>query len=355
MNKYSLVDSIPIISEFLGRNIKVDEESLKIELEAESNTGQSPIFILLSFIGGIFTVLLFLYFVYTVNIIESFLASLIIGLGMLGACIYMSVRSEGVYLEAIACGCLLGGLFMISTGMNELNIHHYLITAIILCLTVATLFFVNDFSLILFAFLIILSCIIYFLVDIFKSNALFLIMSTFCLFFSRAIHKEADWIVKWKTKLHFIQPLIIALYVACVTSFIFYWVDSYFEHPQLFIITSKILIILAAVSYYIWSSSFMNNHNIRIIYTLGLVLVLLPFYNYPVVPGFVMMILHCYYSKRPWMLLLSAICLVFSLSHFYYTLQWTLLNKSLVLIGSGLLFTFAFFLHNKYFLNGETS
>ena len=290
-------------------------------------------------------------FVISFQIFAGEMTSMFIGICMTALGVYLNRNHKSFALYLLGSISFVAGFIFINFGItsttNESHIHY----PINILLALVTVFLVRSFLLSLFAFNIIIYCMLLWLFHGINASSemvaipLFLLAIYLLRTFEKTIYSKApDWVER-------IDALTVSLFVCTLISTIynpiFYQkmgVEFHYLNIYLFIASTAVCLLTA----YNALTRHLVPAKLKYAVIGALLLLCMVLLNAPYVLTAFSLLLLSFATNYRSGLILSTLALVYALFIYYYDMQFTLLMKSILLMGSGALFLASYHFINKY-------
>jgi len=305
---------------------------------------------ILSILGGIIGSIFFIGFIVIALIQDSEIGMLILGSIFLTGSIIMGRVDKSIFLDTInICLWLVGGI-LLGGGMIFNGDDESLISIVLLIVATITFFVVNRYLLRFFSVLAVCACMVFLIIDNEWFNLIHL-MLVGCAIKMTGVHlTEAKFISQNKFFNEAYSPLRIGLIISFICLLMLVgkggrMAGLFFEHLWI-----SSLVIIGCTLFSI--KNIMNGLKIEEQKTKTLVLVLagvmlLPTIFVPAVSGAILILILNYHIGHRVGIGLGIISMIYFVIQYYYDLNLTLLEKSGILVVTGILFLAAYFIFQK--------
>lgn len=309
----------------------------------------------LSVFGGLLTSLFFLGFIFISGIYESALATFILGILLLGGSLWFSKFSIKPYLDTLCVCAFIVGLSLINVSMFERELSTNVHLSILLLTSLLSLAFARNYILSFLSLVAVNGTILAFTLENDLTYGIYIHLVVLALMLYFISSNEARIITKHPILSKLYSPIRTSLLFCFLIGLIFIRLQS--EHMENFYYkwaTSWIFIglILVQIPFLFNLLGIEQTGKKWIIYGLTTVL-LLTTSIYPPITGALFILLLSFRFKHTSGMVISIISFVYFISQFYYDLYFNLLHKSLLLMGSGVLFLVIFIYINKKWMRYE--
>jgi uncharacterized membrane protein len=330
-----------------GGTLTFNEEAIQQDLAADAAAYTGIGIKVLSVLGGLLGSLFFLGFVFmAVKDAETIMA--VFGLLTIIAAIWVEKTQRNTVLDAACVGAYLAGFAMLGIGVDKLFDSDNITTLILLATAIFTVFFNPGFMVGFFSVVIINTCffafinindayqLMHLLTAVIAGAYVFVNMyEAPMLASSAAVNKQYKALCDGLL----VSLLIVLIYLSARKSWEQYFTNEWVSSV---IIIALITVVLNRVTAFV-------NTVIRtriMVYILGL-LILAPLIFAPAICGAILILLISFHTGHYRAQAIGIIALVYFVGQYYYDLNFTLLAKSGMMFGTGLLFLIAWFILKK--------
>lgn len=339
----ALTDISPLIQEIKeqeGPDFSCDEELLSQFIQTQQEPEPAISTRVLSVIGGALATLAFTGFLLVVGLYNSTVGLMIFGLAALAGGLIIHQFSKSLMYDSTAISLFLIGYVMFLFGLSSSNFSEQNLAFVSLIIGLAS-FFISQSAIIAFLGILMACGGLFTFIQMFHAPNLIHVYNLILLiaYYWVAVN-EATFFNKTLKTANKYQALLSALILAFIIGLTS--IANSFYHgsnPNYFYLTT-----VANTSAILYCSYFVLNqlqiqHKILpwLIYVLIILLMALSAYT-PGISGTLLIVLLSYRTNFKPGLAIGIAAFVYFISNFYYNLNINLLNKSLLLIGSGLLF-----------------
>lgn len=325
--------------------LKIDEEALSKAVQKNSFSPSDLAVNILSITGAIFSVFSFLGFLFLLNIYDSPTTLFFLGAIFITSSIAISYQVQKLFLDTVSISLFCAGLVMVGSGLGLQDATLNSILLIILGISSIPLAIKQTKTLTFFSFMILNACVLgliltnkaYSLIPIYITIIASL-LSYFCYYEGRMLTSNS-----LSRRLY--SVIRIGLICSLVLSLVLITHARQFNMTIPFIwCTSLVLIVLNLIfAHRILLRHEITNRKKQWMFFVGFSILLFPTIYAPYISGAILLILLNYSIYYKTGLLIGGLCLCYSLVHYYYDLELSLLYKSglLCLSGSLLLLYYA--------------
>ncbi len=342
-----IIDKIQRLS---SQKIVFDKEAILQEYQHHETSSERTLAIkLLSIIGGLFATSSFMGFLAITGIYNSEISLVFTGLLLMLASIILNKNSTLIITDTLSITSYLVGIGLFIFGLQGLN--ESIISILIMLITLVTLFLVQDFILAFVSTLIFISS--FFILIMLQSynnfNSIYFFNTLIVLAMSFMYLFESKIITKNKTFSKLYDPVRIGLVVSFLVGLgalrMRYLFDFNISYTWLYSIV-LFGIVIYIVSKIMKTLEIDEKRTQYFAYGISLLLLFLTAYSPSILGSFLLLLLSFYVNDKTGFYL-AILMLVFSVFQYYYDLNYTLLTKSILLFGSGILFLSLYFIISK--------
>ena len=348
--KHNISENLALIAQSEGEGFSYEQEEIEQEYAFLEDNEAGLAIKILSVIGGFLATLFFLGSIVSAIASYSEAGLLVFGLLSIGFAIWLNVTTSRLIIDTISVSTFAAGFSMIGVGFAMLEVDENFIGIAFIIIALATLSITQNFILSFisilfingsFLFLIVVNSV-YSLIHFY--NALLLVLLTYFLL------QEAKFFTGVKPLSKLYDPIRIGLVDSVISGLVFVATKNIFEINIYYIWLSSVVIFhinIYVVSLIIKLIGVTNAQTKAIIYILS-VLFLIPSVFSPAISGALLIVLLCYMVNYKTGLYLGIIAFIYFEGQYYYDLNYTLLVKSMIMFGSGIIFlSFYYFMHKK--------
>lgn len=328
------------------------EDALLHEITEQAENKTSIAITILSIFGGVFSTGAFLAFLFITGIYESEEAILVLGIGLIGASLWLNKAFNKISIDAISVTAYLIGLVMIGFSFAEIGLLPFHIFMIFILLAFVSLAIIRTFVLSLLSFLLIFGSSFGMVIENTGTfTTINIYMVVLVLLFAGVSLNESTILAHAKKLSKLYQPLYLALVVSLISLLLVgFTAINYVDYEASTVDVSwlpSIIISMAIlyVTFKITSLFFVELSQLQqiLIYG-GTIFILAPTLFAPSLSGTLLIVLISYYVNNNVSLVMGILAFIYSIFQFYYYLGYTLLFKSILLFVTGVLFLLVYFL-----------
>lgn len=352
MNKKTAVSElIHQFKETEGESLVLNEQAVVAETAEAAENKTTVSITILSILGGFFATLAFIGFLLLTGVYDSEAALLIFGLGLIGASVALNKAYNKVIVDTVSVSAFMAGFCMFGIALMQMKTDEKHVCLIFLFAAIVILVVNRSFLLSFLSFGIIfgsLICLIY------LSSVLYVVMYIYLSLLAVVLTvmsvKESFIITRVRKFSRLYQPLHLALVCALIASFqsgitqdYYYYSEDYVNYSWVLSCTSILAIVYTLTKILPLYAIKDNNLQKGFVYA-GAVVLLLPTLYAPAISCGLLILVLSYLVNNKVTLAMGIVSFIYSIILFYYNLGYTLLNKSIILFVTGVLFLGAYVL-----------
>lgn len=328
-------------------------------LTNKSNTKVQPMIIkILIIIGAVFTCVFSIAFLMLIGLVDYPIAMIVLGLILICTAITLTYKPQDIFLDTLFLSLYCAGYGLLGFGLASQTESSTIISLTFCTLSTCTLLYSKNYIIIFTSTIILLSSIKILLLEI--SPVLDGVY--FCL-----IALSTVYLLFNEAKLIAFKQQIAQLYDATKTASIIYLVLQFTPLSNLYYYSSNfnnyeilimeympwiksiflILLVLYISSKILEILELHSTIKKKLIY-LFIIIVLIPTAIQPSITTSIVILLSCYYVNYKTGVGIGILSFLYFISRFYYDMNITLLNKSIALMISGVLFLVVYYCLNKF-------
>lgn len=338
------------IQQLIGRPLQVKEEELTQAYEKAAANRSGIAIKILVVLGGILSTLAFLGFLLVAGLYESESGLLVTGVLFIAGALLMQALVDQLFLDTLAVTFYLSGIALFAFGLGESGGTENSISTSLIAIGVFSLAIVQNYMLAFCAVLLMLGGV-FGLVWNNSEGGLFSIFNTaLILVFTAFVLLEAKIISIHPKICKLYNPARIAM-LCCLLVTLYLSNDKWFARNQTYHWMPALAAILCTLLLvpYIWTKLGIQDTLKRVFILIAAALVMAPTFWAPGIAAAVLIILISFLVNYKTGLVLGSLALIVFVSDYYYHLPINLMTKSLLMMGSGVLFLLFYFLSRKQF------
>lgn len=310
---------------------------------------------IVSVIGGIMATQFFLGFLLIGGINESPIALSIIGACLIIGSLFALRKVDLLIADTIAICSYLTGFVLVALAQNLWKVSINQAAVIQLVLALVTLIFIRHTILAFFAFSIVMGCGLF----LFFNHSLLAWVQVWPAALSIALvilyENEARILGLLQKMAAWYRPLLVVLALVFIGMLQLlgkrHLVDGLGEDFSY--VSILLLLLFVRLVFQVLPLFAVSDRNQRTIITAVVALILLPTLISPAIVGILLLLLLSFRAGDRWIWILSLLSLVVFMSEYYYDLDYTLLTKSYILMGTGAGFLLLYFFTRKKWTSHE--
>ncbi|MEE9349667.1 MAG: DUF4401 domain-containing protein [Flavobacteriaceae bacterium] len=332
-----------------GDSFTYNEETILAEYKHNDDNKSTTTIKILSVLGGILATLAFVGFLFLTRIFRSEVSMLVLGIVFVIAAIWVNKIYDKLIIDTASIALYIVGFLMIIFGIAEITDSKNFTVLVGLVIALVSLFSTQSYMLLFISVLALSGSLLSFIWLNEKPNAIHLYIVFQTLLLTIIFLNEAKIITFNKKFSRLYKPLRIGIMISFLVGLIatskrgmielsdnFFWISVIAISIGILYLIPKILGKLAIVE---------TNSKIMIYV---LILLLLGFSSgSPAILGGILIVLLSFYVNFRIGLVIGVASLIYFVSQYYYDLSFTLLTKSILLFGSGMLFIILYLFINK--------
>lgn len=352
-NKKTLLDSIRLSE---GTKFKCNEKAILDEYQIQEVYKSSLAIKILSLLGGFLAILSFTGFLLITGLYNSQEGFVIFGIGFIVLAIWLNKKSEKLIIDTLSISTYIVGFALLGLGLFQISIGPNSIAILIALIALVSLIITQNFIFSFISVLAISGSFIILLISNYSSILIHIHITFSTLLLTYVFLNEAK-IISLNSKLSKLyKPIRIGLVISLLVG-LFTIANNHLAimMSQKYSWLSSIIMILVTIYlvYYIIKINEINSIiNKLIICTLS-TLILITTIGSPSILGAIIIILFSFLVNYKTGLAIGIISIIYFISQYYYDLSLTLLNKSIILFVSGIIFLLFYLFMTKKLSNDE--
>ncbi|MDD2982918.1 MAG: DUF4401 domain-containing protein [Crocinitomicaceae bacterium] len=301
-------------------------------------------------LGGIIATIAFMAFLFFTGVFESATALLTTGATFIIAAVIIQKKLDTILVDTFCVSSYLLGFVLLGLGMSEKSLDFNLILSMMLLISLVAMFLMKN-HILSFVSVLLINGFIYALLS---NNNLYdwihLQVAVLAFLLTLLFLKEAKILTMRNFISRIYNPLRAGIIVSFIAGLFMVSKSGIFRVSRDHVGISSTIIIISAV--YLLSKVCKlllitrKSHKI-LVYVIAYI-VLLPTILYPMISGAILVILLSFLHNYKTGLVIGIATFIYSISQYYYDLNFSLLTKSILLFVSGALFLLLYlFTHKK--------
>lgn len=332
----------------------IDEEAIIFELNKEK-TDQSLIIKILSVLGALLASVAFIGFLFITGIYDSKIALLVFGFICFMISIWINKKSDQFIMDTLSVSSYLIGYVLIGFALITWKINETQICFGFILLAFLTLNLIQNYILSFISVLIIHGSILALLLTNNHYHLIPFYLSAIALILTYFFLREASMISFSKKLFRLYSPIRIGLITSFLSGLILLVKASFFEISFHYIWICSLLII-SIILYFLHQliTILKINGGLRksAIFASSLFF-LLPTLYAPALSGAILIVLLSFFVNYKTGLVIGILAFLYFIAQYYYDLNISLLQKSILLFCSGLAFLLIYLLTHKKLIGNE--
>ena len=333
-----------IISEENDSDLVINQQAIEQEISKSENLSL-PIKII-AIIGGFFASLALIAFLFVSELIQSETTLIITGIILIILTIAGCYFTKKLVFTITSISIYISGLALLVFGLIEQHLDTETICLTVIILSILVLFITQNY-IYSFVSLFCISASLYTLVMISGDGIFLLIFLSLQVAILTYLSLNEGKVISYLPILNKLYNVIkIVLILSIVAGLCIYTGEGANVYNWMLSLVIIALIVYSLNSIFEVLDVTLPNH--KLLYSSFAVIILLPTIFSPEISCSLLIILLCFYTNYKTGLVIGILSLVASIINYYYSLEMTLLNKSIILMVSGTLFIGIYlFIHKK--------
>ncbi len=333
-----------IISEENDSDLVINQQAIEQEVSKSENLSL-PIKII-AIIGGFFASLALIAFLFVSELIQSETTLIITGIILIILTIAGCYFTKKLVFTITSISIYISGLALLVFGLIEQHLDTETICLTVIILSILVLFIAQNY-IYSFVSLFCVSASLYTLVMISDDGIFLLIFLSLQVALLTYLSLNEGKVISYLPILNKLYNVIkIVLILSIVAGLCIYTVEGANVYNWMLSLVIIALIVYSLNSIFDVLDVTLPNH--KLLYSSFAVIIVLPTIFSPEISCSLLILLLCFYTNYKTGLVIGILSLVASIINYYYSLEMTLLNKSIILMVSGTLFIGIYlFIHKK--------
>lgn len=344
--KKTLSELLETIRPFRDTAIHIKETDLRAEYKVVKDNRSIGIKIL-SMFGGLMASIAFIGFLYVTGLFDSSIGMILIGCMLITAAVALTRMHVQLTLDTLNMALFILGFILLGGGLVDVAISTNLQTVILIIAGALSLSASRHYLVVFVSVLIIHGGILMLIISNNLEALVYLYLIFLALLMVVFYLKEAEIIVRWKALSRLYSPIRTALVFSFISTLLLLSMNGLFLFPKTYKwIPAAVFIVVIAYLSRLVLRLFPQKQQRHI--PILLALVLFPTLFAPAISGALLVVLLAYLVNHRTGFVVGITAFCYFMIRFYYDLDYTLLMKSLLLMGSGLLFLIVYgFIFNR--------
>lgn len=353
-NKESIEELINYMQTLDSNDLQFNVEAIEEAYQDNNKKTALPIKIL-SIFGGILASIAFLGFLFITELYESEFEMLLLGSISIGGSILLNKMQNRIILDTISVSFFIIGFNLLGLGLSKIFMNLDIktivnaISIIYILIALITLHSTANYILSLLSVIIINISILSVIIANNSINLIHLYISLLALLMTYIFLNEAKIIRFSKVLLKIYNPLRMGLILSLLSCLFVFGLQLYFFKAPEYKWMSSAVLILSILFLLINLFKILNVTQLshKAIILIVSILLLAPSILSPGISGAIFIIILSFTVNNKTSLIIGIIAFIYFISQFYYDLNFNLLNKSILLFSSGILFILLYIFTSK--------
>jgi len=336
------------------KELQFEEEAI-VSAYQNKNNNQSLAIKVLSVFGGLLASITFLGFLFIAGLYNSDVGLLIFGALCIAGAIWINKEYDKIIIDTVSVSSFIIGFILLSFGLDKLEMTENAISVVFIFIALLSLGIVQNYIISFISILIINGSILTLIISNEGYNLIHIYVAALALIVTYVFLKEAKIISTNKALSKLYNPIRIGSIFSLLSGLIILGKKGVLPIPTDYIWLSSIIFVSAII--YLLSYLFEVLDITKIQHKAGIyifsVLLLLPTALSPAISGAFLIIMLSFLVNYKIGLAIGIISFIYFISQYYYDLNFTLLNKSILLFLSGILFIGLYFFTHKKLTSNE--
>jgi MFS family permease len=324
-----------------SRSLAIDEEKILSQYQDTKNNGKSGIAIkALSVFGGIAASLFFLAFLFVAGLYESETGMLAFGLICLITAVAVNSRFDNLIVDTASVSFYLVGLFLLGIGLGSMHVNEQQICLVFIAVALLTLVIIQNYIFSFISLLIINGSLLAMILFGRSNNLIHLLLVAQVVAIVYLFLHESTFLSAGVKIAKLYQPVRTGMAISFLGGLVLIGKRGLIATDSYYALVTSISMILALlyVAFSLLSVLKVARQNDKaLVYGIA-ILMFLPTVFAPAIMGCLLIILLSFFVWHRGVFVLGIVGLLYFICQYYYDLEYSLLQKSFFLIGSGLLF-----------------
>lgn len=332
-----------------GDRFEYDEAAIDLEHQKRQVESSTLGIKILSIAGGILSTFAFLGFLMIAGLYDSEGGMIVTGILFMVAALWLNTKYQKLILDALSVTAYLIGLCLLGFGFSESGMEDNTLAVAFIIISVGALAITQNYVLSFISVIVIDLSILFLIINQKAYDAIHAYNGLVLLALVYSMLHESRWIKGHKLLSKLYNPIRIGLIIAYVIGLFCVSRNGMLDlvhTPLWFTSIINIPVAIYALSAILKLNGVREFRTKVYIYTLSS-LCLLPTVYCPAISGALLIVLLSFFVNYRLGLSIGIISFVYFVSQYYYDLSLTLLEKSIVLFTSGVIFLVFFLIMNK--------
>ena len=334
----------------------IDKEAIEKAFQ-KNNGSQSLAIRILSILGGLLASLTFIGFLFLAKLYDSDIGLLIFGTLCIAGAIWINKVYYEIIMDTLSVSVFTIGFILWGLGLNKLHVTENSISIVFILIAISSLYIVQNYILSFLAILIINGSILAIIISNKNFDLILIYVSFLAILLAYLFLHEAKIISINKAISKLYNPLRIGLIFSFLSGLIIFGKKGILPVSNEYIWVPSVIIISTIIYLlsYLFEILEIIKTNQKISISVFCFLLLLLTVLSPAISGSILIVLLSFFVNYKTGFVIGITALIYSISQYYYDLNFTLLTKSILLFSSGVIFTTLYlFTHKKLTPNEKT-
>ena len=337
-----------------GEGVVLDREKIETEAMSDAALYSNLAVKILSIFGGLIGSFFLVLFLLVFGLYDSEVGLILLGGILFGGAVMMSKVEASIFFDTINISMWLVGIGMLGFGLAEI-LGDESVALVMILLGTITFFLTERFLLRFLSGLLICASMVVFIMENDWFNLIHIVVIGTVLKMTYLHLYESELISKNKFFNTSYAPLRLALVFSLIGLLFLIGKGGRMNDLEFGYIWISSVVIIGSNLFSI--NKIMDRLNIeqgkKVLVMVLATIIFLPTIFSPFISGAILILILNYHIGHRTGIVIGVIVLIYSVSQYYYDLNLTLLQKSGVLVLSGVLFLVAYFIFNKKIVSHE--
>jgi uncharacterized membrane protein len=323
------------------RTPAIDEEKILGQYRDTKYNGKSGIAIkVLSVFGGIAASLFFLAFLFLAGLYESETGMLTFGVLSILAAVAVNSRFDNLVVDTASISFYLVGFFLMGVGLGSMHMNEQMICLLFIAVAMITMSIIQNYIFSFISLLIVNGSLLAMILFSNSNNLIHLLLSLQVIAIVYLFLNESYFVSASPKIARLYQPVRTGMMISLLSGLVLIGKRGLISTDSYYSVATSITMIIALLYLAFRLLSILNITSINdkaLVYGVA-ILMFLPTILAPAIAGCLLVILLGFFVGHRGAFLLGLAALIYFICQYYYDLEYSLLQKSFFLMGSGLLF-----------------
>lgn len=356
MDKINQIQSyIDKIRSTEGTGFECDDLALTKEYQAIEDSKSNLAIKILSIFGALFAVPAFMAFLEISGLSRSKISLLFMGVILIVFAIWINKNHNKIITDTLSISSYIIGVILFAIGLNEFIIDYNYIVIVIALISLISLILTQNYILSFISILTINGSFLFLIFSNNHYNLIYFYIAINALILTYMFLKEAKIISTHQKLSRLYNPLRIGVIFSFLFGLVSIGIKNLIFINESFVwILSLVLISVALyLVYTIIKITEIKAVKFKVLIYIISTLILATTVFSPSITGAIIIVLLSFLTNHKTGFIIGIIALIYFISQYYYDLSFTLLTKSIMLLGSGVLFLFLYLFTSKKLSQNE--